>query len=226
LPIDLNIQVSDYQDVSVWTITETIQELRKGLDLNGQEEMELSRIKHEKGKKQWLAVRQLAKKVLKTGDQIIYNDFGVPHLKGHDFHISLSHSEEKVALSFNRDYETGIDIQYKNQKILNIKRKFTSDFELDWIPSEKESDFLHILWGAKEAMFKYYTCEMPFKMAEVQAFELRNQGVINTVRKRADKKDIFQLTYRIFEGYYLVYLSDLISIEIGTRTNKGAETER
>ncbi|MEM7162472.1 MAG: 4'-phosphopantetheinyl transferase superfamily protein [Bacteroidota bacterium] len=219
MPLDFKIEVSDYQEVAVWKITEEIDQLKSGLSLNKQEQIELDSIKHEKGKMQWLAVRQLARQILQTGDQILYTENGVPYLKHGDFHLSISHSEERVALSCNQKYETGIDIQFSSDKIESIQSKFASDWELSWIGEEAKSDYLHLLWSAKEALFKYYTTEMPFKEAEVQSFVFKKSGTIEAVRKRENFTDIFQLTYRTFDNYYLVYLSELISIEYGTQTH-------
>ena len=225
MPLEFNINVNDIQDVSVWDIKESIEELKIGLSFNEIEMNELDRISHEKGKKHWLAIRQLARISLKSGDQIVYDHLGVPSLKGHDIHISLSHSENKVAISCNKKYETGIDIQYFNEKILNIKNKFCNEFEKQWLPLN-DIHHLHLLWGAKESLFKYYTTQMPFKEVEVQPFTLSSSGRINAVRKRKDKSDEFQLTYRIFDSYYLIYLSNIISIDIGTSNNTRAEATR
>lgn len=201
-------------DIAVWDITESVEELRSGLIFNEEEEKEFAAISHTRSKKQWLATRNLLRTVLKSGNQVLYSTIGVPSLKDNVAHISLSHSEFKVALSSNTKFETGVDIQFYNEKILNIEEKFCNVDEQNWMPKNKDrSLFLHLLWGVKESLFKYYTTQMPFGSVTALPFDLNDSGKIEAIRKRAGGLDAFHLSYRIFDNYFLVYLKDIISVE-------------
>ena len=227
MPLEFIYNVHPHLDIAVWDITETVEELRKSLIFNPQEETELENISHDRSKKQWLAARNLLRVVLKSGNQVMYNSLGVPSLKDNAAHISLSHSEYKVALSSNRNFETGVDIQHYNEKILNIENKFCSADEKHWMPKgEERISYLHLLWGLKESLFKYYTTQMPFTSVTALPFDLNKEGRIEAIRKRDDHLDAFHLSYRIFDDYFLVYLKDIISIEQRTQQNISEEKTR
>ena len=227
MPLNFIDKIHPHLDIAVWDITESVDELRAPLTFNEQEEQELAAISHDRSKKQWLAARNLLRTVLKAGNQVIYSPLGVPSLKDNAAHISLSHSEFKVALSSNTQFETGVDIQFYNEKIYNIEDKFCNGDEKKWMPrSDKRISFLHLLWGVKESLFKYYTTQMPFTSVTALPFDLKDKGKIEAIRKRKGGLDAFHLSYRIFDNYYLVYLKDIISVEERTQVYFSEKDQR
>ncbi|NND77987.1 MAG: 4'-phosphopantetheinyl transferase superfamily protein [Flavobacteriales bacterium] len=227
MPIEFIYHVHPHLDIAVWDITESVEELRTPLILNQQEEKELAAITHDRSKKQWLGARNLLRAVLKKRNQVMYNPLGVPSLKDNAAHISLSHSGYKVALSSNKKFETGVDIQNYTEKIQNIEDKFCSEDEKNWMPkNEERMSYLHLLWGVKESLFKYYTTQMPFTSVTALPFDLKNEGKIEAIRKREGELDAFHLSYRIFNDYFLVYLKDIISSEQCAKQNISQEKAR
>lgn len=211
MPVEFQKNITPHLTVSVWDVSESIDELLNNLSLNEDEIEELGNINHPKGKKQWLAARNLIAQTLSVQQHVIYNDLGVPYLKGQTANISLSHSGNRVAFSCNTDQETGIDIQQYNQKIFNIAPKFMNEFELNWAKEHKDfKHYLHLLWNFKESIFKYYTTQMPFKSVQVQPFDFKNEGWAKAVRKLDREQEIFQMRYHTFDNYYLGYIVEKI----------------
>lgn len=78
---------------------------------------------------------------------------GKPHLvpPGH-LYISISHSVD-LAAAIKAPIACGIDIQVLQDKIFRIQSKFATEKESGPNPSKEH---LHVLWGAKEAMYKAF----------------------------------------------------------------------
>ena len=117
------------------------------------EEIGLLKIRKEKNSREYfLAVRKL----LKNEDSeltIKYDLKGKPYLnkeKG----ISISHSNEIVAIGISNEIDFGIDIQYKTDKIFKIKSKFLSKKEGKFLGKTDNMEFLIKVWSAKESIFK------------------------------------------------------------------------
>ena len=108
--------------------------------------------KGKKSKEYFLAVRKL----LENEDpelNIDYDSKGKPFLnkqKG----ISISHSNEMVAIGISNETHFGIDIQHKTDKIFKIKSKFLSKNESKFLGKTDDIEFLTKLWSAKESIFK------------------------------------------------------------------------
>jgi len=108
--------------------------------------------KGKKFKEYFLAVRKL----LENEDpelNIDYDSKGKPFLnkqKG----ISISHSNEMVAIGISNETHFGIDIQYKTDKIFKIKSKFLSKKESKFLGKTDNMEFLIKIWSAKESIYK------------------------------------------------------------------------
>ena len=108
--------------------------------------------KEKKSKEYFLAVRKL----LKNEDlelTIEYDSKGKPYLnkeKG----ISISHSNEIVAIGISNEIDFGIDIQYKTNKIFKIKNKFLSKNESKFFEKKNDLESLIKVWSAKESIYK------------------------------------------------------------------------
>jgi len=92
--------------------------------------------------------------------------------------ISLSHSGDLVALATSIS-PVGIDLQEFSPKLERIRAKFVSENE-EQLMSESLIEFnpIHFLWCAKEAVFKIYGENLPFKHIEAQRLDLSKNGSI------------------------------------------------
>jgi len=152
MPFQAEIKSDNYTKIIVWNLVETNEELLDQLQL---EEYRLEKYNTltEKRKKEFLGIRMCLKYLGKNVD-VLYDKKGRPYLDS-DNHLSITHSHGKVAVGISR-YKIGIDIEKKRDvKIQNIKQKFIRPDE-NFVANfpELENDYLHIIWGIKESLYK------------------------------------------------------------------------
>lgn len=88
---------------------------------------------------------------------IDYSENGAPFLPSFGEFISISHSYPYAVLAVS-EREIGIDIERKQERILNIKHKFINSQEELWLRNKKsELDYLTAIWSIKEALFKIHS---------------------------------------------------------------------
>jgi len=103
-------------------------------------------------KEQFLAIRKIL--ALENSDyKITYDLDGKPILNS-EFNISISHSHEIAALVISNNLKFGMDVQFKESKILNIKNKFLNEFEKLNIVGDPSIDILTMIWTSKESIYK------------------------------------------------------------------------
>lgn len=142
-------------EVGVWEITESENYFQERLSLVEVEQAQLSQIKGYR-RVEWLAARHLLH--VMSGRNIrgacLKDDFGKPYLENSTVHISMSHTHGLAAVIAGQP-AVGIDIQWKVDKIMRIQQKFVNDQERVQLIDLNVST-LHILWGAKECLYKAY----------------------------------------------------------------------
>ena len=108
--------------------------------------------KGKKSKEYFLAVRKLIKN--EDPEIIIKYDLnGKPYLniqKG----ISISHSNEIVAIGISNEIDFGIDVQFKTDKVFKIQSKFLSEMEIKFLGKKNDLESLIKVWSAKESIYK------------------------------------------------------------------------
>ena len=103
-------------------------------------------------REQFLAVR----KILHLENpcyKIRYDESGKPFINS-DFNISISHSKFMAAIVFSENNKAGIDIEHKENKIINIQNKFLNDSEKLENEYQSNVDYLTMIWTAKESIYK------------------------------------------------------------------------
>lgn len=143
--------------LGVWRIKESEQELRNRLELFPDEIERLATIKGEGRRIEWLAARLLTHHLL-GGDQrlpMVKDQYGKPYIEGLGRYISLSHSDEMAAVVVS-NVPCGVDIQVPVEKIKRLAPKYCSTKEFKSIYGSKAMQTMHIIWGAKECMYKAY----------------------------------------------------------------------
>ena len=154
--------------------------------------------KGKKSKEYFLAVRKL----LENEDpelNIDYDSKGKPFLnkqKG----ISISHSNEIVAICISNEIDFGIDIQYKTDKIFKIKSKFLSKNESKFLGKKDDLELLTKLWSAKESIFKALGKE---------GVSFSDDLEINTI----NNKDLFRAGYYKKDNIKIKFDLDFICID-------------
>lgn len=156
MPILVKQELSNGGELGVWEITEPVSYFSDRLDLHPQETSELSTLNDRK-RLEWMASRYLLHLMSgrRTRGACLKDSHGKPYLAGSNYHISMSHSRAMVAVVASPQ-AIGIDIQVVVQKIDRIARKFLTPLELDRIDETSYIETLHVLWGAKESLYKAY----------------------------------------------------------------------
>ena len=85
----------------------------------------------------------------KIDSEITYKPTGKPKIK--NGFISISHSQNKIALAYSKHKETGIDLELISEKVQTVKSKYLHN-------SETFSTKLDLtkIWTIKEAIYKLY----------------------------------------------------------------------
>ncbi len=148
----------------VWHNEEGDRFFLDNLSLYEQEHQEVSKLKTRK-KSEWLCSRFLLDKV--TGHRIngacLKDTFGKPYIDGSRDFISISHTFDFTAVIVSHKV-CGIDLQVMVSKIIYIGPRFISKLEMSFIPENNKLPYYHVIWGAKEAMYKCFgKKELDFK---------------------------------------------------------------
>jgi len=98
--------------------------------------------------------------------------------------ISLSHSRNDVAIMISQN-EGGIDIQWPDEKLLRISKKYLNPSDLNVFQGISPIDAHTLLWSIKEAVFKFYGTGVAFKDIAI----LNYDPVHNTVDTRILKDE-------------------------------------
>lgn len=203
--------IDDYTQIVTWEVSE------ENKILLNYSELELYQIKKynslsEKRQKEYLGL-QACLKVLGLHDEVLHHVDGSPYIDS-NYCISISHSHKLVSFGISR-YRIGIDIERNRpDKIFNIKEKFISKLE-DWYDGlSNESDYLHIIWGIKESLFKLYQGNLWnfLHYYRVDFFDLRNNNPISCwISNQIHSKKYYAL-YKKINDYFLVYVLDYMPI--------------
>ena len=169
------------------------------------EEIGLLKIRKEKKSKEYfLAVRKL----LKNEDSeltIEYDSKGKPHLnkkKG----ISISHSNEIVAICISNEIDFGIDIQHKTDKIFKIKSKFLSKNEGKFLGKTDNMEFLIKVWSAKESIFKALGKEGVSFLNDIEIDTIKDKDLFRAGYYKKDNIKIkFDLDFLFIEEYIICH---------------------
>lgn len=200
-------------ELGIWLVDESIEELLLDFHFDPEELPIFSKMS-EKRKKEWLVSRILIQQLSgrKTRIACVKDEYGKPHLPDSSYHISISHSRDRVAVLAS-PYNIGIDIQEIVDKMHRISVKFVSDIELAY--TGKNIDMLHVLWGAKESMYKAWGKKgIDFKDdMKVDAFEWDGYSCETTAK--LEKGNItmnFIVIAKKIDNYILVYAREKFRI--------------
>lgn len=144
--------------IVVWELTESLQDLEYAvaLDLMNREAFEAISVPSKR--REFLAGKFVLEKacaILNINFKGIEKDeHGKPHLKGREYEISLTHTEEFIAVAFSKDKPVGIDLEFPRQQIFRVLPRLYSNEEVEAVGNDL--DKATIYWSAKEALYKLY----------------------------------------------------------------------
>jgi phosphopantetheinyl transferase len=160
MPLFFQHQINSNNRLGIWKIEET-EEFFKG---NVPQHRDVT---HPHKRLQHLAGRFLLQYLFPDFpyELIQIADTRKPFLANEQYHFSISHCGDYAAAIVSADRRVGIDIEIPADKIQNVKNKFLKVEELSRLDTaaghqslstSHHSQFLTLLWSAKEAVFKWY----------------------------------------------------------------------
>ncbi len=206
MPLYKTIHISGDIVVHIWKITETEEELSRGISLTDKCSIRVRGMRSKLHRKGFLSIRHLMQQEGYQDKDLYYDEIGKPHL--HDGnHISITHSYIFTGIIISRQQRVGIDIEKQREKIIRIARKFTTlDTSKERDTQEQLIKKLTKLWGAKESLYK---------ICALQGLSFYKNIFIDP---EFDQKDwflgeiefddfyaTFQISHLEFEGFSCVY---------------------
>ena len=119
----------------------------------------------------------------------------------------ISHTKDYVAVILDKR-PTGIDIEYRSDRILKIRSRFMNPEEEAGIDLEHEVEHLLIHWCAKETLFKIIGQEgVDFqKHLHVNPFPYLSSGTFKGRETRTEACREYELAYQVTPDYVLTWL--------------------
>ncbi len=191
----------------IWHITENVDELLDLLDNKEVYRSGLKSFKTEKRKLEWLATRALLKELMGEELVITYHDTDAPYLQDSPYSISISHTQEYVAVLLQDKPYSGVDIERRGDRILKVQQRFMTEEESATIGSTHETDHLLIYWCAKEALFKLIDQkEVDFRRhLRIEPFEFALSGTLIAHETRTKQEGTYTFGFEVFPEYVLVW---------------------
>lgn len=200
------LTISPNTKVFIWKIEESLEELKAGISISENSLTRLNSMKSDLHQKGFLSIRHLLKEVNLTDTDLIYDEYGKPHLSDGRF-ISITHSFNFTAIIYSTENKVGIDIEKQREKILKIAHKFTPVQEYSTIANvDAKIRKLTIVWGAKESLYKIYGKKKLLFLHHIYVddFRLADQKTTGDIRFDGEENS-YQIEYLEFEGFTCVF---------------------
>jgi phosphopantetheinyl transferase len=191
--------------VKIWKITETYNDLMKGITLKEKSLQRVLGMKSELHQRGFLSVRHLLAAFGYEDSDLFYDEIGKPHLKDGK-QISITHSFNFSAVIVS-NLTVGIDIEKQRPKISIIAHKFI-DYEFDYL-MDSDAHYINkltIIWCVKESLYKLFcTPGLSFKQhCLVIPFAMNDDETIAWIDYE-NKKHRYHINFLEFEGFTCAY---------------------
>jgi len=206
MPLYKTITVNSTTVLHVWKVEEPELELAKPIQLTAHCQSRMEGMKSQLHRRAFLSIRHLLKIEGYLDEDLVYNEYGKPHLKDGK-NISITHSNNFTGIIISAEREVGIDIEKQRDKILRIAHKFTPIEEYRTIANTAALvRKLTAVWGAKESLYKIYAQPgLSFlNHIDIDDFsmeDLKTSGVIIYEGKTSN----YDIDFLEIEGFTLVY---------------------
>lgn len=193
--------------VGVWKVDETIGQLGSMFHRFSVYEEGFVRLKAEKRRLEWLAVRVLLKELLGEEKKIVYQPSGKPCLEDGSACISFSHTQGYVAVAIHPFAEVGVDIEQYGTRVQRLASRFVREDEQPSVASGDEIYALLLHWSAKETMFKLMEEEAVDFVDHLRIFPftLQESGIMEAQEFRSSKGQKFRIHYDTHPDYVLTF---------------------
>ncbi len=212
MPLVYKKRLSPEGVLGVWRIEEPEAFFLDSISLHPEEAAQLQFIRGRR-RVEWLAGRQLVH-LLSERDirgAVIKDEFGKPYLDQSRYHISMSHTLDMAAVIAG-PRPVGIDIQAFVRRIVMLAPKFVHRDEVDsWQSASDPIEALHVIWGAKECIYKAYgRRQIDFREdLRILPFTFREHGGVLEARLlNKDRERSFTAHYYRMFHTMMVYLTE------------------
>jgi len=195
--------------LGIWESNETFDELASALPAGMHDPSAWKSLSSEKRKREWLTVRVLIAALSEENQpvpELSYTEPGKPMLSnGH--RISISHTRTYVAVIISPKREVGIDLETFRERIEVLAPKFAGQEEFLNAPASRRMEYFHVIWGAKEVMFKISgQTEVDFKAhMRVKPFGYLQSGQLcGSIQKNSFRKE-YRIYYEWWNNMMLAY---------------------
>ena len=208
MPLTLHQHLHEPGEWGLWHITEPEAWLRENVDLFPAEKEMMAAIKGEGRRREFLAARMLLHYMSGRDERgELYKDAaGKPHLRDSLFHVSISHTVNYAA-AIAHPNPCGVDVQRIVPRIRRLAHKFVGEAEQLQLIEEHELLQLHLIWSAKEAMYKAFgRRELDFRQhlfVDFEGFEPEKTKASAYLRK-GEAEMLFSLDYKVYDDFVLV----------------------
>ena len=205
MPLHKSLTINNSTKVLIWNIQEGYTDLSDGISLTAANQTRVDSMKSELHQRGFLSIRHLLKEVGLVDADLVYDEFGKPHLKNGKF-ISITHSFTFSGIIVS-DVPVGIDIEKQRDKILKIAHKFTPFQEYKTIANHDALiSKLTIVWGAKESLYKIYG-KKKLRFLEhiyIEDFKFENEKTTGEIRFENETQS-YHVHFLEFDGFTCVY---------------------
>lgn len=183
--------------MGVWDITEPLSFFEEETGIISPESLTLKRRTEQMAASHLL--NTLAGK--KIHNYLDKTETGKPVLSGLNASVSFSHSKNLIACIYDTDgKEVGIDIEILRENILNMKHKFVK--ETDSSPFTDPVMHGHLIWGAKEVLYKIYALKELDFLGHLSVEY--NTELIGNINKNQFNRS-YVLDYQMIDRFLLVW---------------------
>ena len=153
MPYLREISYIDGSRVHVWDVTETLDELVNLCHRRNIDTTVMSQYKARKRRVEVLVEHLLLCIIFGKPVKLEHTSDGKPFVKAAKCFISITHTHGLVCIAENRKFPIGVDVERKGTRVLNVRDRFLSKREQDFI-ADNDAEATLIAWTAKEALFK------------------------------------------------------------------------
>mgnify|MGYP002518262656 CR=1 FL=1 len=211
MPLHFRKTLKNKAEISVWHVTETEDELRAMTSVPTDEMEEINFIRSESQRKQKLAVRALLNEVFEEKMYLNHHDNGKPYLENSVYNISITHTDNFVAIITHDEEDLGIDVESLDRDFSAVEKKALSEEEIEDLDEDKRNEQLAIYWCAKEAIYKRMSqTRVDFaEQIEVEKFRPKGEGELEATFIHKDgHEEEFDLGYITFDRHILVWVCE------------------
>ena len=196
--------------IGIWKMEKSSEEMFSMIENKNLYATDLSQLKAEQRKKEWLATRLLLREMLGFETNIYHQSSGAPFLPSEiKKNISISHTKGYVAIMLTDiELATGIDIEYRSERVLKVRKRFMNPEEEDFIDPLHETEHLLICWCAKETLYKIINRqEVDFcRHLHIQPFSYSKNGVFTVYETHSSQRLSFKLMFQVKEDFVITWV--------------------